>query len=277
MYDRCANCNRYVGADPSPYVWGQTVVCAACYELLATRALPHQAQIPRSKYPVPAIQPIQEHPIDSLQELAAAAGSSRVIVRRVAQYSPKQNSGHLSWMIAGIAIVVAATVVILVITNGGAGRGGVSLISAPPGKVKFTVTWKYNNFVGNRGDTGAVVVLIPDGLAIRLPDDGISPLTASMTLSNTKKELAQHGAYISIIGGDGKATLSGVKSGKYRVVILSKNTNDSLESRTSSQSRLETYFLSGSAAALSKLEITEVDVPSGDEVEVTHDFGFTYY
>ena len=50
---------------------------------------------------------------------------------------------------------------------------GADMAQAPkdmkPGKVKINVTWQYNDYVGNKPDTNAVVILIPKGFKGRVP------------------------------------------------------------------------------------------------------------
>ena len=45
-------------------------------------------------------------------------------------------------------------------------------------------------------------------------------------LGSSKKDLADGGAYIEIVGGDGKANFNTVKPGKYTAVIVSNSTHE---------------------------------------------------
>jgi tetratricopeptide (TPR) repeat protein len=145
-----------------------------------------------------------------------------------------------------------------------------------PGKVRVTVTWEYNKYVGNRADTNAVVILIPKGFNGRVPSTGLDPVVAHITLDGTKKELEQQGVYAGLVGGNGTAVLAGVPGGDYTLIIMSKNTNEWPEISTLMEQRLAKYLDKGDSARLHKVHITDITVVSGEETEYSHDFGNTY-
>jgi len=92
------------------------------------------------------------------------------------------------------------------------------------GKVVVTVTWKYNDYVGHKPDTDAVVILLPEALTTKPEGEFLFPPFVKIALERCKREMEAKGAYLEIAGGDGKATFNQVKAGKYVLVIVSNNT-----------------------------------------------------
>jgi hypothetical protein len=148
---------------------------------------------------------------------------------------------------------------------------------ARPGKVRITVTWEYNKYVGNRADTNAVVILIPKGFSGRVPSAALDPVVAHITLDETKKnELERQGVYAGLVNGNGTAVLAGVPGGDYTLIIMSKNTNEWPEISTLMERQLAKYLDKGDSAGLHKVHITDITVVPGEETEYGHDFGNTY-
>lgn len=70
------------------------------------------------------------------------------------------------------------------------------------GSLSGNVSWKYNNFVGNRGDVGAEVSLF--------------------SMDSPTGEIA----FSAVVGADGNFKIENIPAGKYFLVIRSKATND---------------------------------------------------
>lgn len=144
-------------------------------------------------------------------------------------------------------------------------------------KVRFTVTYKYNNFVGNKPDTDAVIVLIPKNHKEKISGTFLSPTVARTLLEGTKKVLENSGAYVAIVGGDGKAVINRVRCGSYTLVIFSKHTNENPEISALIAQALEQYITDGKLlATLYKVHISTIEVSDGEEIELNHDFGLTF-
>lgn len=152
-------------------------------------------------------------------------------------------------------------------------RAEIEAMKNKPGKVIITVTWKYNDFVGNKADADAVVVLVPEGLQGKLPDC-LAPGFAKIVLEGRRKALENKGAYIEIAGGDGKATFNRVKPGKYTAVIVSNNTReDSVQNKLQMKS-LERYF-DDPSTILHKVTTMKIELLADETFEKSYDFGLT--
>ncbi|MCE9591374.1 MAG: hypothetical protein K8S99_12710 [Planctomycetes bacterium] len=248
MPERCANCDTAIGKLETAFVWRDNVVCEACFQKLARQ---HTAPPLRTR--------------NKMRWIFAGITAGTILII------------FSLFAFKGAMLLISFRLDKALVNNSDGGNKGELPVSPPPGKVRFTVTWKYNDFVGNKPDTDAVAVLIPKDLLQKIPGEGVSPGIAGIAIDETKKRLAAYGTYIAIIGGDGKATISGVKPGPYSVVILSKNTHELRESPNWDETRLKQFFTSSDFAAMSKVHFTEVDAPSGDEIEVSYDFGLTYF
>jgi hypothetical protein len=144
-----------------------------------------------------------------------------------------------------------------------------------PGRARIHVTWEYNKFVGSRSDTNSTVILIPKELQEKGSYLGLSPTYQDDTFNEAKKYLQKQGIYASRVGGNGSALLSNVPEGEYTLIIVSKNTNDSMEARTVAKTEMARYMLDGDIASVHKVHITDLTVIAGEEVEYSHDFGNT--
>lgn len=146
-----------------------------------------------------------------------------------------------------------------------------------PGKVKINVTWQYNEYVGSKPDTNAVVILVPKGFKGRVPSQGLHPVFATIGFDLTKKDLQQKGVYVGLVGGNGMASIAGVPPGDYKLIIISKNTKVDPELGESTEKVLAYYLDNSDTAKVYKVHLSEITVISGEEVEDSHDFGNTYH
>lgn len=157
-------------------------------------------------------------------------------------------------------------------------RAEMEALKNKPGKVIVTVTWKYNDFVGNKPDTGAVVLLLPDGLKQRLPGNWINPMLSStnMLRNSFSQEAAKFGVLIAIVGGDGKAVFNRVKPGRYTAVIVSKNTREQVEIVELQEKALCRWFDKPTFGVHKSTTLT-IEVDPGEDYLTSHDFGLTFW
>ena len=141
------------------------------------------------------------------------------------------------------------------------------------GTVSGTITYKYNNYVGNRGDTGAVVYLISKNVK-SLPD--------SMGLGLTSG--CPDNVYATKVSGTGSYTFSNVPAGEYYIVVISKNTNDNPSYVSGPATWGPAYGLFSAKgqenalrnAKLYKTRNSSVTVYGNRTTDYSYDFGITY-
>lgn len=155
-------------------------------------------------------------------------------------------------------------------------RAEMEAIKNKPGKVVVTVTWKYNNFVGNKPDADAIVVLVPEKLEEKLPSQCVSPIGSKIMADSLKKKLGDKSAYLEIAGGDGKATFNQVKPGKYTAIIVSQNTNQGSDLYELEMKILGKYF-DDPNTVMHKSTTVSIEVAPGETFEKSYDFGITYF
>jgi hypothetical protein len=161
------------------------------------------------------------------------------------------------------------------------------VVQAPkpkPGKVRATVTFKYNDFVGNRPDTDARVVLvskdIPGNLKSNIDSWLFSP-GIDAVYKHKKEEFNRRGVYVGSVGGQGTVVIPGVMAGNYSVIMVSNNTTGYPQTFAMAERILNHYAddptLVHSTVVLHNLHFEEITVEAGEELEISHDFGVTYY
>lgn len=208
---------------------------------------------------------------------------------------PRKKDRTLLYLAAGggALLLVIVTVVATLLISGffsGSRKNGPQAASSPgdkpgdkpaerPGKLRATVTWKFNDFVGNKPDTGSVVLLIPKDFRGKLDTSCIDPLLAKFKVDGGRMDdLTSKAVYLGIVGGDGKVTISGVKPGSYRLIIVSANTRDDPDAMKGTKAILKPYF-EGDLVILGgkKVHFAAIQIISGEEAEVSHDFGLTFF
>ena len=145
------------------------------------------------------------------------------------------------------------------------------------GSISGNVTYKYNNYVGNKPDTGTVVFLISKGVT-SLPDSMGSGSTWEVD------DCECEGVYATEVDGSGNYILNDIPVGEYYIVLISKNTN------TGKQNAGAMYWgpvynmfsdegkeRADSQAFLSKIEYESVTISEGKTTSFSHDFGITYF
>ena len=140
------------------------------------------------------------------------------------------------------------------------------------GSVTGTVTYKYNNYVGNKPDTDSIVYLISKKVE-SLPD--------SIALGGTYN--IPEGCFATKVDGTGKYQIDNVPIGDYVAVLLSKNTNSGSKSGSLywGYSVYNKFSEKGKEYAdttcyLQKIEYKNITVEADKTVTFSHDFGITY-
>ena len=146
-------------------------------------------------------------------------------------------------------------------------------VKVKTGKVTGTVTYKYNNYVGNKADTGAIVILVSKNVK-SLPDSLGLGLISSLP----------EGCYGVKVDGTGNYTFDNVPVGEYYIVIISNNTNENMSKVTGYGSWGGTYTLFTDKgkenailnAKVNKTRTTSITVSDGQTTTYSYDFGITY-
>ena len=141
------------------------------------------------------------------------------------------------------------------------------------GKVTGTVTYKYNNYVGNKADTGALVILVSKSVT-SLPDSLGLGLISGLP----------EGCYGKKVDGSGNYTFDNVPIGEYYLIIVSKNTNENMDRVTGYGSWGGAYSLFSDKgkenallnAKVYKTRTTSITVSDGQTTTYSYDFGITY-
>ena len=141
------------------------------------------------------------------------------------------------------------------------------------GSVQGEITYKYNNYVGNRGDTGAIILLIAQDVK-SLPDR----LGLGMMSENPDK------VYNTTANGTGAYSFDHIPAGEYYIVVISKNTNENpdrvYESRTWGPV-LSLFSEKGQSNAMltaqtHKTRNDTITVYDKETTNFSYDFGITY-
>ena len=154
----------------------------------------------------------------------------------------------------------------------------------PTAKLTVEVTWKYNNFVGNKPDTNAAVYLIPTNTKLSLI---VEIQNVYICGDKVARDLSQHGAFVTSVSGTGKAKIQKIPAGKYDLIIISANTNEVINDdlQRNSQNILSTHFSAETETARISLRLAQykniseqpVTIEDGDDLELSKDFGLTAY
>ncbi len=140
------------------------------------------------------------------------------------------------------------------------------------GSVTGTVTYKYNNYVGNKPDTDAKVLLISKSVT-SLPDSVALGLISSLP----------DGCYGTKVDGLGKYQFDDIPVGDYYIVIISKNTNSGSDAGSMywgfsvySMFSKDAQETANNTCWLHKIKSTSITVKEGQTSTFSHDFGLTY-
>lgn len=142
------------------------------------------------------------------------------------------------------------------------------------GSLTGTITYKYNNYIGNRGDTGSKVYLVSKDVK-QLP----SEIALGIKYNKPEEKI-----YCLEVDGNGNYTFNNILVGEYYLVIISKNTNNNPSLDLWHHWGFDFYDLftdedKGSAKStvkLHKIESTTVSILENQQTVFSHDFGITY-
>gem|GEM_PF-2571812 len=142
------------------------------------------------------------------------------------------------------------------------------------GSVTGTVTYKYNNYVGNKPDTDATVILI---------SKKVEALDDSLALGSTYD--LPEGCFSTKVDGTGKYLIDNVPVGDYVLLLISKNTNSGISNNGWLSFGGFVYYkfteegqkTADSFAFLHKIKNANITVEADKTLTFSHDFGITYY
>ncbi len=153
-----------------------------------------------------------------------------------------------------------------------------SAAEASYSRVKGEFTYKYNDFVGTRGDNGAKLLFIPKNTALKSQDNHQAMMFIGSKYDN--------GIVVEKCDGYGRFDTGEevITAGEYIVIVASANTN---RSKVATADELRPYlgaYLSDEDLetlalfiGFSKLVIDDLTVKEGYIHTLTHDFGITYF
>lgn len=138
------------------------------------------------------------------------------------------------------------------------------------GTMTGLISWKYNNFVGNRGDTGAKIFAV--NLEIHEPSD---------SLIDTNATQGTNGIWISTVDGNGNYKIDKIPCGNYAVFIVSNNANgnypeyNALDSVISQKEWLTIQTINNKTFIRSIKYYNNIQINENEETTLSYDFGFT--
>ncbi|QWU14453.1 hypothetical protein SAMN04487895_101765 [Paenibacillus sophorae] len=148
------------------------------------------------------------------------------------------------------------------------------------GKLKGTITWQYNDYVGTKPDVGAEIYLIP----VKLKKNSLA-ISDFVKVADKKITAKSVGIYYTVANGYGNFEINNIPVGDYVIYVVSMKTlrdvltpyNDETANKL-----LKPYiknwndFLKGSIQA-SKSVIDTMTVEKNQTIDFSFDFGNTVY
>ncbi len=138
------------------------------------------------------------------------------------------------------------------------------------GMISGLISWKYNNFVGNRGDTGAKIFAV--NLEIHEPIDSLIDMNAPQ---------GTNGIWISTADGNGNYKLDKIPCGNYAVFVASNNANgnypeyNTLDSVISQKEWITIQTINSKTFIRSIKYYNNIQVNENEETTLSYDFGLT--
>ena len=140
------------------------------------------------------------------------------------------------------------------------------------GSVAGVVTYKYNQYVGNRADVGSIVMLISTSVT------SLTELTAFGDVSRQPE-----GCYATQVDGSGEYRMDDSPVGEYYLIILSENTTSaSRDGEKNWGSEIYSLFEEDALSAadinsfLHQVKTTKIVIQDGKVVTFSHDFGYSH-
>lgn len=141
------------------------------------------------------------------------------------------------------------------------------------GSVAGVVTYKYNQYVGNRADVGSIVMLISTSVT------SLTELTAFGDVSRQPE-----GCYATQVDGSGEYRMDDIPVGEYYLIILSENTTSaSSDGEKNWGSEIYSLFEEDALSAadinsfLHQVKTTKIVIQDGKVVTFSHDFGYSHF
>lgn len=150
------------------------------------------------------------------------------------------------------------------------------------GTVQGTVTYKYNDFVGNRGDTGTIVMLFPNPL-----ENDTAKYDNGHACFGTAGSY-ESGIMVAKCDGNGNYVFDNVPVGQYTYLIISQNTTEKRAFQDSDgyKQQATSYYAANLSdkdretlkisVGLNKTKWGYVDVIANRNQTISHDFGISY-
>lgn len=202
----------------------------------------------------------------------------------IATISPSNASNKLTWSSSDAKIVSVdnkgrltakseGEAVIKVVADNGIVAVCNVTVKVKTGSVTGNITYKYNNYVGNRPDTGSVVFLISKDVK-SLPDSIARGWTFDVDQCD--------GVYATEVDGSGNYTLNDIPVGEYYIVIISDNTNSGSTSGAAYWIVYHLFSTEGKSLAdntcrMHKITSSTITIQEEKNITFSHDFGITAY
>ncbi len=150
------------------------------------------------------------------------------------------------------------------------------------GTLKGTVTYKYNDYVGHKGDAGASVMVIPRG------DDVNTAKYDNARAAALYNGVYESGIVVTECDGNGNYVFDNLPAGKYVMLIVSRETTDGVAFDDEdyykgiiracykdcfSEKDLETLVI---MIGFQKYKYSYIEILEDRTHTVSHDFGYTY-
>ena len=138
------------------------------------------------------------------------------------------------------------------------------------GTMSGLISWKYNNFVGNRGDTGAKIFAV-----------NLETHEATDSLIDMNAPQGTNGIWISTADGNGNYKIDKIPCGNYAVFIVSNNTNGNypeyktLDSVISQKEWITIETINSKAFIRSIKYYNNIQINENEETTLSYDFGLT--
>lgn len=138
------------------------------------------------------------------------------------------------------------------------------------GTMSGLISWKYNNFVGNRGDTGAKIFAV-----------NLETHEATDSLIDMNAPQGTNGIWISTADGNGNYKIDKIPCGNYAVFIVSNNTNGNypeyktLDSVISQKEWITIETINNKAFIRSVKYYNNIQINENEETTLSYDFGLT--
>lgn len=138
------------------------------------------------------------------------------------------------------------------------------------GTMSGFISWKYNNFVGNRGDTGAKIFAI--NLEMHESIDSLIDVNATQ---------GTNGVWISTTDGKGNYKIDKMPCGNYAIFIVSNNANgnypeyNALDSVISQKEWLTIQTINNKTFIRSIKYYNNIQINENEETTLSYDFGLT--